>query len=54
MMNNRERLDKSAKSKGLYKFFQDNAFLTSGNVQLKSNYPRAKSLLGHSLLLDTA
>lgn len=41
-MNNRERLDKSAKSKSLYKFFQDNAFLTSGNVQLKSNYSKGK------------
>ena len=42
MMNNSKRLDESAKSKGLYKFFQGNAFLTSGNVQLKSNYSRGK------------
>lgn len=42
MMNNSKRLDKSAKSKGLYKFFQGNAFLTSGNVQLKSNYSKGK------------
>lgn len=55
MMNNRERLDKSAKSKGLYKFFQDNAFLTSGNVQLKSNYSKGKespwslAFAGHSI-----
>ena len=42
MMNNSDRLDKSAKAESLYKFFKDNAFLTSGNVQLKSNYSRGK------------
>ena len=41
-MNNSDRLDKSAKAESLYKFFKDNAFLTSGNVQLKSNYSRGK------------
>ena len=42
MMNNSDRLDKSAKAESLYKFFKGNAFLTSGNVQLKSNYSRGK------------
>ena len=42
MMNNSERLDKSAKAEKLYQFFQGNAFLTSGNVLLKSNYSKGK------------
>ena len=42
MMSNSERLDKSAKADSLYKFFQGNTFLTSGNVQLKSNYSKGK------------
>ncbi|MBQ2550803.1 MAG: hypothetical protein II560_06300 [Bacteroidales bacterium] len=42
MMNNSDRLDKSAKAESLYKFFKGNAFLTSGNVQLKSNYSKGK------------
>ena len=42
MKNNSERLDQSAKVESLYKFFQGNAFLTSGNVQLKSNYSKGK------------
>lgn len=41
-MSNSKRLDESAKSASLYKFFQGNAFLTSPNVQLKSNYSRGK------------
>ena len=45
MMNNSDRLDKSAKAESLYKFFKDNAFLTSGNVQLKSNYSRGQTCL---------
>ena len=42
MMNNSERLDKSAKAKSLYKFFQGNSFLTSGNIRLESNYVKGK------------
>ena len=42
MMSNSERLDKSAKAKSLYKFFKGNVFLTSGNIQLKSNYSKGK------------
>ena len=42
MENNSDRLDRSAQKKSLYKFFKGNAFLTSGNVQLKSNYSRGK------------
>lgn len=42
MENNSNRLDRSAQKESLYKFFKGNAFLTSGNVQLKSNYSRGK------------
>lgn len=42
MINNKDRLEKSANAKSLYKFFQGNAFLTSGDVQLKSNFSRGK------------
>ena len=42
MENNSDRLDRSAQKESLYKFFKGNAFLTSGNVQLKSNYSRGK------------
>ena len=42
MMNNSDRLDRSAQKESLYKFFKGNAFLTSENVQLKSNYSRGK------------
>ena len=41
-MSNSERLDKSAEADSLYKYFQGNTFLTSGNVQLKSNYSKGK------------
>jgi hypothetical protein len=55
MINNSDRLDKSAKSESLYKFFQGNVFLTSGNVQLKSNFSKGKespwslSFAGHCI-----
>ena len=42
MMNNSDRLDKSAKAASLYNFFKGNTFLTSGNVQLISNYSKGK------------
>ena len=42
MENNSDRLDRSAQKESLYKFFMGNAFLTSENVQLKSNYSRGK------------
>ena len=42
MENNSDRLDRSAQKESLYKFFKGNAFLTSGNVQLKSNYSKGK------------
>ncbi len=54
-MNNTERLEKSAKVNGLYKFFKDNIFLVSKDVQLKPNYAKGKespwslSFSGHCL-----
>lgn len=42
MNNNGDLLAKSAEEKSLYKFFQGNAFLTTGNIQLKSNYSKGK------------
>lgn len=54
-MENKQRLDKSAKANSLYNFFKDNSFLIQESTQLKSNYSKGKespwslSFSGHCL-----
>lgn len=54
-MNNKERLNQSAKTKSLYQFFKGNSFLVSEEVKLKPNYSKGKespwslSFAGHCL-----
>lgn len=54
-MENKQRLDKSAKANSLYNFFKDNSFLIKGSTQIKTNYSKGKespwslSFSGHCL-----
>ena len=54
MMSNRNKLEKSAKIKSLYKFFKDNDFLSSDTIKLKYNYSKGKGLNGLLPLQDNA